>query len=113
MPNSTVLFDGPGPLPVKAVFQAPTDGPVAFVVTGTAYTNSAANAIGIQLYLDGSLLGEPALCWANENNNHQAVRMTFTPYEGLSEGDHTIQVAIALDPTVTDVNDNFQVTLLY
>jgi len=65
----------------------------------------------VELRIDGTQVGS-AMCRANQNNNHIALRPTFIPYEGLTIGTHTID----LNPyggTITDVNDYFQVTMLY
>ena len=113
MANALVIFDGAGPLPQSATFNAPSDGPVVFVLSGTARTESAAILTGISLSLDGNVIGNAAMCWANQNNNHMAMRTTFIPYKGLSFGEHTIELNNAYTNTITDVNDYFQVTLLY
>jgi hypothetical protein len=113
MANAMILMDTPGPLPVSASFEAPSDGAVVFVLSGTARTASAACLIGLNLVLDGYDIGDPAMCWANQNDNHQAMRTTFIPYEGLAAGTHTVEVVNAYGTTITDVNDYIQVTLLY
>ena len=113
MANALVIYEGPGPLPVTVTFQAPSDGDVVFVLTGTARTESAAILTGINLVLDGVQTGSPAVCWANQNNNHIAMRPTFIPYSDLSFGEHTLTINNALSGTITDVNDHFQVVLLY
>ncbi len=112
MANALVIFDGAGPLPQTATFNAPTDGPVVFVLSGTARTASAALLTGINLSLDGTSIGK-AMCWANQNNNHIAMRTTLIPYGSLTFGQHTIEITNAYGSTITDVNDYFQVTLLY
>jgi len=112
MADALVIFDGAGPLPQTATFKAPTDGPVVFVLSGTARTASAAVLTGINLSLDGTNIGN-AMCWANQNNNHIAMRPTFIPYDSLTFGQHTIEITNAYGSTITDVNDYFQVTLLY
>lgn len=113
MPNSLIIFDGAGPLPQSATFNAPLDGPVTFVLSGTARTESAAVLTGINLSLDGNVIGNAAMCWANQNNNHIAMRPTFIPFDNLTFGEHTIEINIAYTGTITDVNDYFQVVLLY
>jgi len=113
MADAMVIFDGAGPLPQSATFNAPADGPVVFVLTGTAWTQNAAGLIGINLSLDGTVIGNTAMCWANLNANHQAMRTTYIPVDSLSFGQHTIQLTNAYSNTITDVNDYFQVTLLY
>lgn len=113
MANALIIYEGSGPLPAAATFQAPSDGDVVFVLTGTTRTQSAAILTGINLTLDGAQIGSPAVCWANQNDSHMAMRPTFIPYEDLSFGEHKIVINNAFSGTITDVNDYFQVVLLY
>ena len=113
MADAIVIYDGAGPLPVTATFQSPADGAVVFALSGTARTESAATLTGIKLVLDGQVIGSPAMCWANQNDNHIAMRTTFIPYDNLTIGQHSIEIEIAYSGTITDVNDYFQVTLFY
>ncbi len=92
---------------------APLDGSAVFVLSGTARTSSAACLIEISLSLDGSQIGNPALCWFNQNDVHIALRPTFINVDNLSYGEHTIEIMNANGQTITDVNDYFQVVLLY
>ena len=112
MSNSMILLDAPGPLPIKTTFDSPISGSVVFVLTGTAWTNSAPALIGVTLSLDGSIIGKGAMCYANLNANHQALRTTFFLFENLTLGEHTLTILPADNTTVTDFNDYFQVTLL-
>jgi hypothetical protein len=113
MANAMVLLDEAGPLSVSAQFDSEVDGPVVFVLSGTAWTQEAPTLIGINLLLDGESLGSAAMCFANLNANHQAMRTTFIPYDNLTIGPHTIEVVPAYSNTVTDFNDYFQVTMIY
>jgi hypothetical protein len=113
MPIAMVILDMEGPLPISATFEAPADGPVLFVLSGTAWTQSAGCLIGINLSLDGNGIGNSAMCWANQNANHQAMRTTFIPIDDLTFGEHTIEITNAYLDTITDGNDYFQVTLFY
>ena len=108
-----IIYDGPGPLPVTTTFESPLDGPAVLVLTGTARTENAAGLTGIALVLDGDTIGNTAMCWANQNNNHIAMRPTFINVDNLAYGEHTIEIVNAYGITVTDENDYFQVTLLY
>lgn len=109
-----IIFDGAGPLPQQATFSAPLDGPAVFVLSGTATTQLNAPCLtGISLSLDGSQIGSSAVCWANQDNNHLAMRTTFIDVENLTQGEHTIEIDNANSETNTDVNDYFQVVLLY
>lgn len=110
--QAIVIYDGAGPLPVKASFESPTSAGVVFVLTATARTESAAILTGVSLSVDGNNIGT-AMCWANQNDNHMAMRSTFIPYNDITIGEHTIEIDIAYEGTITDVNDYFQVTMLY
>jgi hypothetical protein len=115
MADAMVLLDEAGPLPLSVNFDAEVDGPVVFVLSGTAWTQHAPTMIGINLLLDGEVIGSAATGFANLNANHQAMRTTLIPYDGMTVGQHTIEVAAssANPNTVTDFNDIFQVTMLY
>jgi len=113
MVNAMILLDVPGPFPVSATFEAPADGSVMFVLSGTAWTQQAACEIGLNLVLDGYDIGSPAMCWANENGLHQAMRVTYIPFDNLTPGSHTIEVVPAFGTTTTDSNDYVQVVLFY
>lgn len=113
MANALVIFDGNGALPQKGTFQSPTDGHVIFVISGTAWTSSAPTMLGIDVLLDGNIIGKPALCFANDNSLHMAMRPTFIPFTGLTIGQHAITIATANGNTVTDINDYYQVVMLY
>jgi hypothetical protein len=112
MAEALVIFDGNGALPQKATFQSPTDGDVVFVISGTAWTNNAATLLGIDLFVDGNSIGG-AVGYANNNSSHQALRSTFIPFSGLQVGEHTISLAPSNPATATDVNDYYQVVMLY
>jgi len=113
MVNSMILLDENGTLPVSAKFTAPADGSVMFVLSGTAWTANAPALVGITLLLDGEQIGKPALCYANQNSDHMVLRTTYILYENLTPGDHLLQIEPAYANTVTDVNDYYQVTILY
>lgn len=106
-----IIFDGPGPLPQTAKFQSPLEGPATFVLSATSRTDSSPTLTGVNISLDGNNIGT-AMCWANQNNNHMAMRTTFIPVDKLSYDTHTIELTNASN-TITDQNDYFQVVLLY
>ena len=109
-----IIYYGIGPLPQTATFDAPSDAPMMFVLSGTTTTQGAAPTLtGITLSLDGNIIGQPAVCWANNNNNHTAMMPTYIPVDNLSEGGHTIEINNMSAETTTDANDFFQVVLLY
>ena len=82
MANAIVLLDAAGPLPVSVNFDNEVDGPIVFVLSGTAWTQQAPTMIGINLLLDGQVIGSAATCFANFDANHQAMRTTFIQIGG-------------------------------
>jgi hypothetical protein len=108
-----IIYDGPGPLPKSATFTAPLDGPAVFALSGTARTSGAPCIVEVSLSLDGALIGKPALCWFNQNDFHMALRPTYINVDNLTFGEHTIEISNSGGQTITDVNDYFQVVLLY
>ena len=108
-----VIFYGPGPLPASGSFSIPTDGPATLVLSGTTTTQGSAPCLtGITLQIDGTTYGEPATCWANNNNNHTAMMPIYIPVQ-LSYGEHQFEINTLNGETQTDVNDVFQLVLLY
>ena len=108
-----IIYYGTGALPAKATFNAPGDIPAMFVLSGTTTTqNNAPCMTGISMSFDGAQIGNPALCWANQNNNHTAMMPTYIPVD-LTAGEHEIEIYNANNNTVTDVNDIIQVVLIY
>ena len=111
--STMILIDSAGPLPLKATFESPVDGPVTFVLSGTAWTQQAPVLTGIGLLLDGAEIGSSAVCFANQNALHLAMRTTYITFDNLTIGQHSVTIQTANSQTVTDFNDYFQVTLLY
>ena len=112
MANVLVIFDGNGALPQQTTFKSVTDGPVVFVISGTAWTKNAATLLGIDLYIDDAAIGG-AVGYANNNSYHQTLRTTYIPFSGLTIGEHTIMLQASNPATVTDVNDYYQVVMIY
>lgn len=117
MVEAMILLDANGPLPVKTTFQAPSDGSVMFVLSGTGYTSLQPTLIGITLSLDGAVIGK-ATCFATtsyalQTPAHWAMRTTFVAVNNLTPGEHTITVAAQDYGTMTNQTDTFQVTLFY
>jgi hypothetical protein len=83
-----------------------------FVLSGTAWTQNAPCLVGINLLLDGQVIGE-AMCFANQSANHQALRSTFIIFDNMTIGEHSIAIGPANTNTVIDQNDYFQVTLIF
>lgn len=106
------IFRGTGPIPITFKFNSPVEGPATFVLSATAYAQSVGE-IAVTLTLDvGTPLGT-ARCWANQTSSHMSLITTFMPVELLKYKEHTMMLVSGATPTLTDVNDYFQVTLMY
>ena len=101
-----------GPLPVQATFMAPGDMPMYLEVTGSVWTQTANQMIGIQIAVDGNVLGT-ANIFSNTASTHRAVVPVYLPVK-LTQGSHTIQLSAAPNTTtVSDLNDRFTAVLHY
>ena len=104
------LINAPGPLPITSPFTAEGEGPVIFFVAGSAWANDGGAKIGINVLLDGELLGV-CVVYTNEGWSHKTLVPMFLPAK-LTQGEHTLTLE-AFPGTNTDVNDFFTVTLFY
>ena len=101
-----------GPLPIQASFMAPGDMPMYLEVQGSVWTQTANQMIGIQVSLDGTVVGT-ANIFSNGASTHRAVVPVYIPVK-LTQGSHTIQLAVAASTTtVSDLNDRFTAVLHY
>jgi hypothetical protein len=101
-----------GPLPIKASFMAPGDMPMYLEILGSVWTQSANQMIGIQITLDGNVIGT-ANVFSNGAATHRPVVPVYLPIK-LAQGSHTIQLAVAPNTTtVSDLNDLFTAVLHY
>lgn len=99
-----------GPLPIQTSFLAPGDMPMYVEVQGSVWTQSANQMIGIQVTLDGAVIGT-ANIFSNGSSTHRAVVPVYLPVK-LTQGSHTIQLSVAPNTTtVSDLNDVFSVVL--
>lgn len=106
-----VVFQGPGPLPVEAKFNAEGDGVVVFYLAATAYSTTAGNLLTVELVVDGEVIGA-ASTYTNEAESHKAILPIFIPYP-LTAGTHIISLQVNGENVVADGNDYFNVTVFY
>ena len=106
-----IIVSQKGPLPIKVTFPSPSDGPAALLVTGSVWTQTVNNMIGIQVALDGQSLGA-AQIFANPTSTHMNVVPAAFPVK-LQQGDHTLVLSGSTPGTVSDYNDFYTVILLY
>lgn len=104
------LISGAGPLPLSATFKSKGDGEVVFYVSGSAWSSDQ-STLEVQLLLDGKVVGV-AKVMTNEGVSHKSLVPVFIP-SGLTYDTHTVTLEAANNTTLTDLNDNFQVILIY
>jgi hypothetical protein len=100
-----------GPLPLNATFNAPSDAPMYLEITGSVWTQTANQMIGIGVVLDGQAVGK-AQIFSNTASTHRAVVSTYIPIQ-LKQGSHTLALGPATGPTTSDANDLFTAVLHY
>jgi hypothetical protein len=110
MPTLTILSQ-PGPLPITAVFNAPSDGPAALFISGSVWTQQQNSMIGIQVLLDGKAIGS-ATIFSNPSGTHMAVVPAVISVQ-LSPGAHKLVLTTATPATTSDKNDSYIVFLMY
>lgn len=113
MPISLVtkrLVNTYGPLPIEKEVLISGDKAGALFVSGSVFSKSDQNHLGIKVTLDGQSISQLRI-FANPRLDHMALVPEIIPVN-LSDGHHTVRLA-ALPGTVTDANDVFTVTLMY
>jgi len=78
MPILSILNQAKGPLPIKVNFNAPSDAPSCLVLSGSVWSATAGQVIGVQLELDGKVIGSAAIC-SNGASTHRAVVPSYIP----------------------------------
>lgn len=111
MPVMSMMNQVKGPMPLSASFKAPLDGPAVFMLSGSVWTQSVNQMLGIVLELDGAPIGS-AVIFSNGTATHRAVVPSFIPVN-LTFGNHTIKLVPSTAVTTSDNNDFFDVVLIY
>ena len=112
MAVQVLISNQKGPLPIQATFMAPGDMPMYLEVTGSVWTQTVDNIIGIQVSVDGNVVGT-ANIFSNASATHRAVVPVYLPIK-LDQGSHTIQLSAAPNTsTVSDYNDFYTAVLHY
>jgi hypothetical protein len=99
-----------GPLPITVSFKPPSDAPSWLIVSGSVWTQTANQTIGIQVSLDNKHIGSASI-WSNAPVTHRAVVPTYIPVK-LDFGNHQVTLS-ALPGTIGDLNDFFDIVLEY
>ena len=112
MAVQVIIGNQKGPLPIQASFMAPGDMPMYLEILGSVWTQTANQMIGIQITLDGKVIGT-ANVFSNASSTHRPVVPVYLPIK-LQQGSHTLQLAVAPSTTtVSDLNDFFTAVLHY
>jgi hypothetical protein len=107
-----VIVNQKGPLPISANFNAPSDAPMYLEVNGSVWTQTANSMIGIQIALDGQVIGT-AQIFSNTQSTHRTVVPQYIRVQ-LKQGQHSLALtALPNSTTVSDLNDFFLAVLHY
>jgi hypothetical protein len=99
-----------GPLPLTIPFTSPVVGPASLAIAGTVWTKTAGQTIGIEVLMNGAVIGIMQIC-ANQASVHLALPTAFFNAKFPSQSATlTIQ---ALNPnTTSDFNDYFSAWIM-
>ena len=111
MAVQVIINQQKGPLPVKATFNSPSSAPMYLEVTGSVWTTTANQMIGIGVKVDDQAVGSAQL-FSNTASTHRAVVPTYIQVK-LSQGQHTLTLGPSTAPTTSDINDFYTVVLHY
>ncbi|MGA2880359.1 MAG: hypothetical protein ABSG13_15540 [Bryobacteraceae bacterium] len=107
----SLLNQANGPLPISAKFNAPSDAPSCFVLSGSVWSQTKDQLIGVGLELEGKAVGSAAI-FSNGPSTHRAVVPSYIPVT-LTFGPHTVTLVALNSSTTSDKNDFFDVALQY
>ena len=107
----SILNQHVGPLPITTTFTAPSDGPACFVLSGSVWSQTANQMIGVTLEVDGAAVGAAAI-FSNGVSTHRAVVPSYIPVT-LKIGAHKITLVASNTATISDGNDKFDLGFLY
>ena len=111
MPVMSILNQAKGGLPISASFDAPSDGPATLMVTGSVWSGTANQMIGVSLELDGKVIGSSVI-FSNMASTHRATVPSLIPVK-LAFGPHKITLVALNAATTSDFNDFYDVALFY
>jgi len=107
-----LLISQKGPLPINAVFDAIGDNPMYLEVNGSVWTPTANKMIGIQIALNGVVVGT-ANIFSNAPATHRAVVPAYIKVK-LKQGPHAITLSVTPGTTtVSDFNDFYTAVIHY
>src|SRR6266851_3078733 len=105
-----VIIAQAGPLPISKPFNAPGDQPMYLEVSGSVWSQTPNQMLGISVALDGKVIGQ-AQIWSNGTATHRAVVPAYIGVK-LTQGQHTLTLS-ATSNTIPDYNDFYNAVLQY
>lgn len=111
MAVQVIINQQKGPLPVKATFNSPSSAPMYLEVTGSVWTTTANQMIGIGVKIDDQAVGT-AQVFSNTASTHRPVVPTYILVK-LAQGQHTLTLGPSTATTTSDLNDFYTVVLHY
>lgn len=105
------IINQPGPLPLKAQFNAPLDGPALLVVTSSLWSTVANVPLELFVSLDGTQIAAGQV-FSNGASTHRVLPTLFIGFN-LTFGQHTLTLTLGGNGVTSDLNDPFNASLLY
>jgi len=105
------IINQTGPLPIKAQFTAPLDGPTLLVVTSSLWATAANTLVQLNVTLDGTQIATGKM-FSNGASTHRVLPTLFVGFP-LSFGQHTLTLSLAGANVTSDQNDFFSASLIF
>jgi hypothetical protein len=105
------IINQPGPLPIKALFAAPLDGPALIVVTSSLWSGAANTMLQLYVALDGNQIATGQV-FSNGASTHRVLPTLFIGVP-LTYGQHTLTLTLGGANVTSDQNDFFNASILF
>jgi hypothetical protein len=105
------IINQSGPLPIKASFNSPLDGPSLIVVTGSLWATAANTQMQLIVFLDQTQIAIGTL-FSNGASTHRTMPTLFIQVN-LTAGTHQLALFPGGNAVTSDANDPFNASLIY
>jgi len=105
------IINQPGPLPIKAQFKAPVDGPALMVVTSSLWATQPNVLMQLNVALDGTQIATGKM-FSNAQSTHRVLPTLFIGFS-LTFGQHTLTLSLSGANVTSDLNDFFNASIIY
>jgi hypothetical protein len=106
-----IVISQVGPLPISQTFNAMSDAPAVLVVSGSVWSQQANTMLQIAIQIDKKQIGT-AQVYSNGPSTHRTVVTSYIPVQ-LTQGQHSLSLALGNSATTSDQNDFFTAVILY